>query len=100
MVTINQKLYLFGGSGPAATCFNDLHVFDPESASWSLANFIQSSSNENYLIKQRAGHSMTLVDDKLYVIGGSKGSTYHKDFFIIDVDPCPEIYQLPNTINR
>jgi hypothetical protein len=26
---INSLLYLFGGSGPSATCFNDLQIFDP-----------------------------------------------------------------------
>lgn len=34
---------------------------------------------------------MTAVQDKLFVIGGSSGSTYHKDFFIIETDPCPEV---------
>jgi hypothetical protein len=34
---------------------------------------------------------MTVVEDKLFVIGGSSGSTYHKDFFIIETDPCPEV---------
>ena len=35
-------------------------------------------------IKARAGHTMTLVGDKLYVMGGSYGQNYIKDFIVID----------------
>jgi len=34
---------------------------------------------------------MTVVDDKLFIVGGSCGSSYYKDFFIVDTDPAPEI---------
>jgi hypothetical protein len=39
--------------------------------------------------KMRAGHSMTLVATKLYVIGGSYGQDYLKDVYELDTDPCP-----------
>ena len=55
---------------------------------WNLANIIGNNDN---ILKSRAGHSMTLVDDKLYIIGGSCGSSYYKDFFMLDTDPAPEI---------
>lgn len=29
-----DMLFLFGGSGPSATCYNDLHVYDPEDHEW------------------------------------------------------------------
>ncbi len=29
LASINSLIYLFGGSGPSATCFNDLQIFDP-----------------------------------------------------------------------
>lgn len=38
----------------------------------------------------RAGHSMTLVDTKLYIIGGSYGQDYLKDVYELDTDPMPE----------
>ena len=38
----------------------------------------------------RAGHSMTLVGTKLYIIGGSYGQIYLKDVYELDTDPCPE----------
>ena len=49
------------------------------------------SENANSLIHARAGHSMTVVEDFLYIIGGSCGQNYFKDFFCIDIDPAPEI---------
>jgi leucine-zipper-like transcriptional regulator 1 len=33
---------------------------------------------------------MTLVDCKLYIIGGSYGQDYLKDVYILDADPCPD----------
>lgn len=38
----------------------------------------------------RAGHSMTLVGTKLYIIGGSYGQDYLKDIYELDTDPCPD----------
>ena len=35
-------------------------------------------------IKARAGHTMTVFEGKLYIIGGSYGQSYFKDFYIID----------------
>jgi N-acetylneuraminic acid mutarotase len=29
LCNVNDKLFLFGGSGPHAFCFNDLYTFDP-----------------------------------------------------------------------
>ena len=33
---------------------------------------------------------MTLVDCKLYIIGGSYGQDYLKDVYILDTDPQPD----------
>ena len=85
--SINGKLYLFGGSGPSASCFNDLQIFDPKTNCWVQANICD---NENVL-KPRAGHSATVVNSKLYIVGGSCGSLYYKDYFVLDTDPAPEI---------
>jgi len=38
----------------------------------------------------RAGHSMTLVGTKLYIIGGSYGQDYLKDVYELDTDPEPD----------
>ena len=72
LCNVNDKLFLFGGSGPHAFCFNDLYTFDPESKSWEHCNNFRDVENHPNP-KARAGHSMTLVDCKLYIIGGSYG---------------------------
>jgi hypothetical protein len=38
---------------------------------------------------RRAGHTATAVNRKIYVFGGSCGSDYLNDFFVLDTDPPP-----------
>lgn len=38
---------------------------------------------------RRAGHTATAVNRKIYIFGGSCGSDYLNDFFILDTDPPP-----------
>jgi hypothetical protein len=40
--------------------------------------------NDMSKIKPRAGHSMTTWEDKLFIMGGSYGQQYYRDFYIID----------------
>ena len=95
LCNVNDKLFLFGGSGPHAFCFNDLYTFDPVSSSWEHCNNFRDPEN-NPNPKARAGHSMTLVDCKLYIIGGSYGQDYLKDVYILDTDPYPDFSQIDN----
>lgn len=37
----------------------------------------------------RAGHTATAVNRKIYVFGGSCGSDYLNDFYVLDTDPPP-----------
>ncbi len=90
---VRQKLYLFGGSGPHAQCFNDLYTFDPATTRWTHCN---NFSDAKQIPKMRAGHSMTLVGTKLYIIGGSYGQDYLKDIYELDTDPCPDFEHLRN----
>lgn len=94
LCNVNNKLYLFGGSGPHAYCFNDLYTFDPSTSTWvkhDKSNMLDSENSPDP--NARAGHSMTLVDCKLYIIGGSYGQEYLKDIYILDTDPCPNFQQ-------
>lgn len=38
---------------------------------------------------RRAGHTATAVNRKIFVFGGSCGSDYLNDFFVLDTDPAP-----------
>lgn len=153
-----DRIFLFGGSGPSAKCYNDLHIYDPKgqiwmetlvattddadesdevgttndvSASGSSARSSNTSSghenaqemgggvtltaqqlmdygmygdgdanpNDNPHQDQivilghgpgrRAGHTCSVVDRKLFVFGGSYGSEYLNDFYVLDTDPPP-----------
>ncbi|CAK81295.1 unnamed protein product (macronuclear) [Paramecium tetraurelia] len=87
MTTIENKIYLFGGSGPQTTCFGDLQCYDPIKNAWTT---IELQDDEQF-DKARAGHSMTAIGNLIYIFGGSCGSYYFKDYFIIDTDPPPNI---------
>lgn len=39
---------------------------------------------------RRAGHTATAVNRKIYIFGGSCGSDYLNDFFVLDTDPPPQ----------
>jgi leucine-zipper-like transcriptional regulator 1 len=40
-------------------------------------------------LHSRAGHTATAVNRRIYVFGGSCGSDYLNDFFVLDTDPPP-----------
>lgn len=44
----------------------------------------QADINDVSKIQPRAGHSMVSCEDKLYIMGGSYGQQYYKNFYIID----------------
>ena len=49
---------------------------------------------------RRAGHTATAVGSKIFVFGGSCGSDYLNDFFVLDSDPAPHaIVSEPNSLN-
>lgn len=48
------------------------------------------NSVESYL-NPRSGHSMTLYKNLLYIIGGSWGPNYYKNYIVLDIDPKPEL---------
>lgn len=94
LCTLGDKLYMFGGSGSSSLCFNDIHIFDisnsmPQTepkidfplatSTWTVA-----ALNDDKIIKSRAGHSMSASGGYLYVIGGSFGQKYFRDYFILD----------------
>jgi len=47
------------------------------------------SSNLDKDLKPRAGHTMTVDDHHLYIIGGSHLQTYFKDIYVLDTGKLP-----------
>ncbi|DAZ93819.1 TPA: hypothetical protein N0F65_004208 [Lagenidium giganteum] len=155
-----DRVFLFGGSGPSAKCYNDLHLYDPVDEVWVEVTSItgppanasdhklakkenqnsgeqdgeyvgdygeydsadhgivlssqhllaeygmyfadgdgnanpNDNANEEQVIVlgegpgRRAGHTCTVVDRRLIVFGGSYGSEYLNDFYVLDTDPPP-----------
>lgn len=86
MTNIGDKLLLFGGSGPSSKFFNDIQIYDPFASEWICPREL---SNKQQL--QRAGHTSTLAEGKLYIIGGSCGAEYLTEISVLDTCPPPEI---------
>jgi N-acetylneuraminic acid mutarotase len=86
---IKNKLYLFGGSGPSASCYNDLLIFDPKTKKWQKTKY-----SDKDVVKARAGHSMTVVEEKIFIIGGSYGQMYYQDFYSFDTSTNYFLFKL------
>ncbi len=94
LCVIKSEIYLFGGSGPSGTCFNDLQAFNPSKneiiyfynkfCELVKKQWTEIEMSNNSQIKPRAGHSTTVYEDKLFIMGGSYGQQYYKDFYILD----------------
>lgn len=86
MTNVRDMLLVFGGSGPSSQFYNDLHMHDSSKSEWIKMIELTKKSQQ-----QRAGHTCTLVDNKIYIYGGSCGKDYIDDIAIMDVFPAPEI---------
>lgn len=80
MVVYNEGLFVFGGILVDGSHSNELWFFDTISGNWSLLDFNNSSQPPGL-----SGHSMTLADDVIYIIGGKKSNgQYSSDIYSIN----------------
>ncbi|KAL8638736.1 MAG: hypothetical protein Q9228_004135, partial [Teloschistes exilis] len=63
VVSLNDKLYLFGGTN-GTQWFNDVWSYDPRLVAWQQLDCI------GYIPAPREGHSAALVNDVMYIFGG------------------------------
>ena len=63
-------------------------MFDPETSRWHL---IKNIVNPDLSPKARAGHSMTIIERRLFIIGGSYGQDYLRNIHVLDTDPPPDL---------
>ncbi|CAG9318876.1 unnamed protein product [Blepharisma stoltei] len=88
--SLNGKIYLFGGSGVSSACYSDLYIFDPKTLLWSDVHTNQDTPTP------RAGHSFTVIScHKLLLFGGSCGNQYPTTYYILDLDPPPQLQPIP-----
>ena len=73
------KLYLFGGSGAADEKLNDVYTLDATSLSW------YAMSTTGVPPTPREGHTGVVMDNKLYVFGGSTTDSNLNDVRVLDL---------------
>eukprot|EP01083_Nonionella_stella_P202929 740875_1 len=78
-----SRIFIFGGGKDDSghNSFNDLHILDTDSLTWSSPTTTGPSPSS------RIFHSATLIGRKVYVFGGKNQSgNAHDDVFMLDVD--------------
>ncbi|KAF3934148.1 hypothetical protein ABW20_dc0102044 [Dactylellina cionopaga] len=76
----NDKLIVFGGENENRVYLADVYLFDITTSTWSQPQI------SGPLPRGRSRHSVTLHDDKLYVIGGTNGSEVLDDLVYLDLN--------------
>ena len=74
-------IIIFGGKGEKGKVFRDLHALDPAKMLWLQGPEGGGAPTARY------GHTANLVGgSKMYVFGGTNGSTYYNDLYILDLE--------------
>eukprot|EP00457_Paulinella_chromatophora_P002760 gb/GEZN01002765.1/.p1 GENE.gb/GEZN01002765.1/~~gb/GEZN01002765.1/.p1 ORF type:complete len:741 (-),score=48.93 gb/GEZN01002765.1/:38-2260(-) len=81
-ITVFKTHILVFGGGFLDKAFNDLHLFDVESATWSRPNDSRAPI-------PRAGHSCTSCGDRLFLFGGGDSERVYNDLLCLDTAPTP-----------
>ncbi|PRP87047.1 hypothetical protein PROFUN_04783 [Planoprotostelium fungivorum] len=76
----NTCLYLFGGWGSTKKFLDDFYIYHLEGGYWTKPTTTGTPPSA------RAGHTMTLVDNKIYLFGGGDERSYMNDLYIFDID--------------
>jgi host cell factor len=78
-VEVDGKVYVIGGCLLDVQCFNDVHIFDPKTDTWSQPALSGDAP------EPRGGHSATLVGASIFVFGGSSPVKTFADAFELDL---------------
>ncbi|KAK6338885.1 hypothetical protein TWF696_009690 [Orbilia brochopaga] len=76
----DNKLIVFGGENENRVYLADVYLFDITTSTWSQPQISGPTP------RGRSRHSVTLYDDKLYVIGGTHGSDVLDDLVYLDLN--------------
>ena len=90
------KYYIYGGHGGlnyARVAFSDIYCFDIETQVWEKIEAIQGQAP---MPEGRGGHTIFIVDDKLYSYGGWNSETMFNNVIVFDLHTKewsdPDIY--------
>jgi len=86
---VGNYMVIFGGLARDNKHFNDIHLFDTTKSMWLQPKEVKGS------VRERGFHSATLINDKLYIFGGSvdfdstvqECKTILNDMIICDMAP-------------
>lgn len=78
-VEVGNRIYIIGGCVQEIRCFNDVHIFDTESLSWTQEPITGDPP------QPRGGHSATLVGTNIFVFGGASGEATFGDAYKLDL---------------
>lgn len=78
-VEVGNKIYVFGGCVQGIRCFNDVHIFDTDTLTWSQEPFTGDAP------EPRGGHSATLVGTDVFIFGGANSDTTYGDAYKLDL---------------
>ena len=82
IVAYKDGFYMFGGVSDNGTYSNELWYYNASSVSWRLC-----AENSTVQPRKLSGHTLTLVEDELYVFGGkSEDGSFWSDIYKIRAD--------------
>ena len=85
-VGANDRRHLDWGVQEIRTVAHSMQSGNPNDEDTVPTIFVQGNGPG-----RRAGHTATAVDRRIIVFGGSCGSDYLNDFFLLDSDPSPSV---------
>ncbi|VDK18998.1 unnamed protein product [Anisakis simplex] len=74
VVAYQGKAYLWGGRNDTYGTSSKMHVFDPETCTWSLLDRVGQCP------PARDGHSAVVYEDKMFIFGGFEDETQRFEF--------------------
>ncbi len=79
-VLYNSNYYVFGGVNQSEEVSNNLYIYSIGDNHWTKNEY------EERIIPPRAGHSMSLVGNKIVVFGGFSKGIFYNDIYMYNID--------------
>ena len=83
-LVIGKKLLVHGGRGVDGRVYDDLWMFDSDANEWIVLDHSEASGET----PARYGHTLSLVDGRVLLFGGSDGQERKADVWEFELDTC------------
>mmetsp|Transcript_22258 Transcript_22258/g.71653 ORF Transcript_22258/g.71653 Transcript_22258/m.71653 type:complete len:457 (+) Transcript_22258:2-1372(+) len=101
LATVDDMVVVYGGSGPRAHNYGDLHLFDIASRTWHATAKSENNPDDAHsdaIVRYSgtppgaiSGHTAVAVGQSVFIMGGSSSASYLTAIYSLDVDPPPEV---------